>query len=226
MAKQTVLIVEDESSIAEALQYQLTQDGFDVKWAADGATGLEVFRQGGIDFIVLDLMLPEMNGEDLCRAIRKDSDVPILMLTAKDTEVDKVLGLELGADDYVTKPFSSRELLARIHAILRRPRGDSPGEVLTGGGISLDHDTMEVVVRGQDVTMTPKEFELLEYMMERPNKVLRLDALLEDIWGFGFGGDSRTLDVHIKRLRAKCEIDPSTPRHLLTVRGVGYKFAP
>ena len=226
MAKQTVLIVEDESSIAEALQYQLTQEGFDVKWAGDVATGLEVFRQGGIDFVVLDLMLPEMNGEDLCRAIRKGSDVPILMLTAKDTEVDKVLGLELGADDYVTKPFSSRELLARIHAILRRPRGDSPSEVLTGGGISLDHDTMEVVVRGQGVTLTPKEFELLEYMMERPNKVLRRDALLEDIWGFDFGGDSRTLDVHIKRLRAKCEIDPATPRHLLTVRGVGYRFSP
>lgn len=226
MAKETVLIVEDESSIAEALQYQLAQDGFDVKLAGDGATGLAVFKQGGIDFIVLDLMLPEMSGEDLCRAIRKDSDVPILMLTAKDTEVDKVLGLELGADDYVTKPFSSRELLARVRAILRRPRGDSPNEILTGGGISLDHDTMEVVVRGQGVTLTPKEFELLEYMMERPNKVLRREVLLEDIWGFDFGGDSRTLDVHIKRLRAKCEIDPGKPNHLLTVRGVGYRFVP
>ena len=226
MAKQTVLIVEDEGSIAEALAYQLVQDGFDVKSAGDGATGLEAFRQGGIDFVVLDLMLPEMNGEDLCRAIRKASDVPILMLTAKDSEVDKVLGLELGADDYVTKPFSSRELLARIHAILRRPRRDSPSETLTGGGISLEPDTMEVVVRGQGVRLTKKEFELLEYMMERPNKVLRREALLEDIWGFDFGGDSRTLDVHIKRLRAKCEVDPGTPGHLLTVRGVGYKFAP
>jgi two-component system, OmpR family, response regulator RegX3 len=226
MAKRTVLIVEDESSIAEALQYQLAQDGFDVKWAGDGATGLAVFKQGGIDFVVLDLMLPEMNGEDLCRAIRKGSSVPILMLTAKDTEVDKVLGLELGADDYVTKPFSSRELLARIHAILRRPQGGSPSEVLTGGGISLDHDTMDVVVRGQGVALTPKEFELLEYMMERPNKVLRREVLLDDIWGLDFGGDSRTLDVHIKRLRAKCEADPAKPSHLLTVRGVGYKFAP
>lgn len=226
MAKHTVLIVEDESSIAEALQYQLAQDGFDVNWAGDGATGLEVFKQGGIDFVVLDLMLPEMNGEDLCRAIRKESDVPILMLTAKDTEVDKVLGLELGADDYVTKPFSSREVLARIHAIMRRPRGGSPSEALTGGGISLDHDTMDVVVRGQGVALTPKEFELLEYMMERPNKVLRREVLLDEIWGLDFGGDSRTLDVHIKRLRAKCEADPGKPSHLLTVRGVGYKFAP
>ena len=226
MDKQTILVIEDERNIAEAVEYQLVQDGFEVRRATDGATGLEMFRRGGVDFVVLDLMLPEMNGEDVCREIRKESDVPILMLTAKDTEVDKVVGLELGADDYVTKPFSSRELIARIHAILRRPRTLPSADVLTGGGISLNHDTMEVTVRGQDVPLTPKEFQLLEYMMERPNKVLRRETLLEDLWGFGFGGDSRTLDVHIKRLRAKCESDPSVPSHLLTVRGVGYRFAP
>jgi two-component system response regulator RegX3 len=226
LAKHTILIIEDESGIAEALQYMLIQDGFDARWEADGDRGLDAFMQGGIDLVVLDLMLPGMNGEDVCRAIRKRSDVPILMLTAKDTEVDKVLGLELGADDYVTKPFSSRELLARVHAILRRPRGETSNEVLTGGGISLDHETMEVIVRGADVSFTPKEFDLLEFLMERPNKVIRREVLLDEIWGVEFTGDSRTLDVHIKRIRGKCEVDSKDPHHILTVRGVGYRFVP
>lgn len=227
VAKRTVLVVEDETSIAEALEYQLVQDGFDVKHARDGTSGLLLFRDGGIDLVVLDLMLPEMTGEDVCRAIRKESDVPILMLTAKDSEVDKVLGLELGADDYVTKPFSTRELLARIRAILRRPRSTPAGDaLLTGAGIALDRETMEVSIRGESVSLPLKEFQLLEYMMERPRKVLRREVLLEDIWGFDFDGDTRTLDVHIKRLRTKCEEDPARPQHLLTIRGVGYKFVP
>ena len=227
MARQTILVVEDEKSIADALEYQLVRDGFKVKRAGDGRSGLDTFNSGGIDFVVLDLMLPQMSGEDLCRAIRKVSDVPILMLTAKDTEVDKVLGLELGADDYVTKPFSTRELIARVHAILRRPRfPDDDGVVLEGGGIRLDRETREVVVRGTAVAMPRKEFELLEFMMARPNKVLRRDALLDELWGFDFGGDSRTLDVHIKRVRGKVEEDPADPRHVVTVRGVGYKFVP
>lgn len=227
MAKQTVLVIEDEKNIAEALSYQLKQDGFGVKHARDGRRGLDVFNEGRIDFVVLDLMLPELSGEDVCRAIRKTSDVPILMLTAKDTEVDKVLGLELGADDYVTKPFSTRELIARIHAILRRPRTtEESGGPLEGGGIKLDPDTREVTVRGASVPMPRKEFELLEFMMARPNKVLRRETLLDELWGFDYGGDSRTLDVHMKRLRGKLEANPGEPRHLLTIRGVGYKFVP
>lgn len=227
MAKQTVLVIEDEKNIAEAVEYQLKQDGFKVKRAADGRSGLDLFNTGGVDFVVLDLMLPEMSGEDVCRAIRKGSDVPILMLTAKDTEVDKVLGLELGADDYVTKPFSTRELIARIHAILRRPRAvEEDGGVLEGGGIKLDPETREVTVRDELVSMPRKEFELLEFMMARPSKVLRRETLLDELWGFDYGGDSRTLDVHIKRLRGKLEQNPAEPQHLVTVRGVGYKFVP
>ena len=227
MRKDTILIIEDEKNIAQALEYQLERDGFDVRSAGDGAAGLDLFREGGIDFVVLDLMLPGMPGEDVCRAIRKDSNVPILMLTAKDSEVDKVLGLELGADDYVTKPFSTRELLARIRAILRRPRhAENTDPVLRGGGISLNTDTMEVSTGAQSLSLPRKEFELLEYLMARPNKVLRRVAILEDVWGFDFGGDSRTLDVHIKRLRGKLEDDPSEPQHLVTVRGIGYKFVP
>ncbi|HEX2050363.1 MAG TPA: response regulator transcription factor [Actinomycetota bacterium] len=227
MARRTILVVEDERNIADALEYQLVRDGFAVKRAADGRRALEVFDEGGVDLVVLDLMLPETSGEDVCRAIRRDSDVPIVMLTAKDAEVDKVLGLELGADDYVTKPFSTRELIARIRAILRRPRAAGHGgEVLHGGGITLDPDTREVTVRGEPVPMPRKEFELLEYMMARPSRVLRREVLLEDVWGFDFGGDSRTLDVHVKRLRAKCEENPASPERLVTVRGVGYKFVP
>ena len=226
-SKPTVLVVEDEASITEALQYQLTREGFEVRSAAGGATGLRRFEEGDIDFVVLDLMLPEMSGEDVCRAIRRVSDVPILMLTAKDGELDKVIGLEIGADDYVTKPFSGRELVARIRALLRRThRAEGSTRVLSGGGIVLDPDGVEVSVRGEPVALARREFELLEYMMARPNKVVRREVLLEDLWGFEYGSETRTLDVHVKRLRAKVEKEPAHPVHLVTVRGVGYRFNP
>ena len=224
-----ILLIEDEKALAEALEYQLERNGFAVDRVGDGAIGLDRFRAKGPDLILLDLMLPGLSGEEVCRAIRKESDVPIIMLTAKSDEIDKVLGLELGADDYVTKPFSTRELLARIKAVLRRSdrrRDDQGGAVLEAGGIRLDRDRFEVAVDGRQVRLTPKEFELLEYLMENPGRALTRDSLLERVWGEDYFGDTRTLDVHIKRIRSKTEADPGSPRHLLTVRGIGYKFVP
>ena len=224
-----VLLVEDEKALAEALEYQLERNGYTVDRAGDGVSGLERFRTTGPDLVLLDLMLPNLSGEEVCRAIRKESDVPIIMLTAKSDEIDKVLGLELGADDYVTKPFSTRELLARIKAVLRRGerrRAEDGGPVLEAAGIRLDRDRFEVAVDGRQVRLTPKEFELLEYLMENPGRALTRDALIERVWGEDYFGDSRTLDVHIKRIRSKTEADPGSPRHLLTVRGIGYKFVP
>jgi two-component system, OmpR family, response regulator RegX3 len=223
-----ILLIEDEAGIAEALQYQLDREGYDVEWATDGAKGLDGFRVSGADLILLDLMLPGMAGEDVCKELRRASQVPIIMLTAKDTEIDKILGLELGADDYVTKPFSTRELLARIKALLRRtaPDGATSEGVLEGGGIRLDPDRHEVTVDGAHVGLARKEFELLELLMEHPGRVLARDTLIDRVWGSDYFGDTRTLDVHVKRLRSKVEANPHEPIHLVTVRGLGYKFIP
>ena len=223
-------MIEDEESFGEALEYQLQRDGYEVDRVTDGAAGLELFKTQGADLVLLDLMLPGMSGEDVCKEIRRNSNVPIIMLTAKDAEFDKVLGLELGADDYITKPFSARELAARMKAVLRRSTAQggtlSADGVLEGGGIRLDPERFEVTVRGEPVHLPRKEFELLEILMENAGRVLSRETLLDRIWGPDYFGDSRTLDVHIKRLRTKCEPDPHEPRHLVTIRGLGYKFVP
>lgn len=226
MAK--VLLIEDEEGFGEALEYQLKREGYDVARVTDGAAGLSLFKTAGADLVLLDLMLPGMAGEDVCKEIRRDSNVPIIMLTAKDAELDKVLGLELGADDYITKPFSARELTARIKAVLRRSTTEaiSADGVLEGGGVRMDPDRFEVTVRGKNVHLPRKEFELLELLLENAGRVLSRETLIDRIWGTDYFGDSRTLDVHIKRLRAKCEEDPHEPRHLITIRGLGYKFVP
>ena len=223
-----VLLIEDEEGLGEALEYQLGREGYEVERATNGAEGLQRFKTAGGDLVLLDLMLPGMPGEDVCKEIRRESNVPIIMLTARDAEIDKVLGLELGADDYITKPFSTRELIARIKAVLRRTsdEGPSDGRALEGGGIRLDPDRFEVTVRGELVHMPRKEFELLELLMANTGRVLTRDTLIDRVWGADYFGDTRTLDVHIKRLRAKCEGDPHNPQHLLTIRGLGYKFVP
>ncbi|HZA20290.1 MAG TPA: response regulator transcription factor [Actinomycetota bacterium] len=221
-----VLLIDDEESFAEALEYQLRREGYEVGRAIDGAVGLDKFKTQGADLILLDLMLPGMSGEDVCKEVRKLSSVPIIMLTAKDAELHKVLGLGLGADDYVTKPFSTQELLARMKAVLRRSNMDEGEGVLEAGGIRVDPERAEVTVRGEAVHLPRKEFELLEILMENAGRVLTRDTLIDRVWGEGYFGDSRTLDVHIKRLREKCEVEPHNPRHLITVRGLGYKFVP
>jgi two-component system response regulator RegX3 len=222
-----ILVIEDEEGIGSALEYQLAREGYEVIWVQDGAQGLETFETSGADLIVLDLMLPTMSGEEICRSIRKSSTVPVIMLTAKGDEVDRVVGLELGADDYVTKPFSTRELMARVKAVLRRGRApDDSTQVLEGGDIRLDSDRYEATVRGTSVHLTRKEFDLLELLMRNGGRVLPRDTLMDQVWGTDYFGDTRTLDVHIKRLRAKCEEDPHDPAHLITVRGIGYKFVP
>ena len=223
-----VLLIEDEAGLGEALEYQLQREGYEVERLTDGAEGLDRFRAKGADLVLLDLMLPGLPGEEVCKEIRRSSSVPIIMLTARDSEIDKVVGLEIGADDYVTKPFSTRELMARIKAVMRRisTDRDSDDGVLEGGGIRLDPDRFEVVVRGNSVHMPRKEFELLELLMENSGRVLTRETLIDHIWGSDYFGDTRTLDVHIKRLRAKCEEDPHEPKHLVTIRGLGYKFMP
>ena len=219
-----ILLIEDEAGIAEPLVYQLEKAGYSVVWAVDGRVGLDRFEAEGADLVLLDLMLPGLSGEDVCRAIRRRSDVPIIMLTAKDDEVDKVVGLEIGADDYVTKPFSTRELIARIKAVLRRRMAPVATDSLEAGGIRLDPDSREVTVNGELVHLPKKEFDLLELLMENVGRVVTREALIDQVWGTDYFGDMRTLDVHIKRLRAKCEADPRDPKHLITVRGVGYRF--
>ncbi|MEA2486809.1 MAG: two-component system, OmpR family, response regulator RegX3 [Actinomycetota bacterium] len=223
-----VLIVEDEESIGQALQYQLEREGYAVEHVTDGIQALDRFRASGADLILLDLMLPGMSGEDLCKEIRKSSRVPIIMLTARDTDIDKVVGLELGADDYVTKPFNTRELIARMKAVLRRTASDGTSSegVMEGGGIRLDPQRREVTMGGNPVKLTLKEFDVLELLMENSGRVLQRDTLIDQVWGGDYFGDTRTLDVHIKRLRAKLEADPHSPQHVQTVRGVGYKFVP
>lgn len=223
-----VLIVEDEPGLAESVRYALESEGFEVTVAATGLNGLEVARTSGPDLVLLDLMLPEMSGLDVCRQIRASSDVPIIMLTAKDSEADKVTGLELGADDYMTKPFSMRELIARVRAHLRRASKTGllaeSNEVLRGGPIELDIDAHVARVDGKEVELRPKEFELLESLMRRKNRLAARHTLIDEVWGPSYFGDTKTLDVHIKRLREKLEADSSNPEHIVTVRGLGYKF--
>ena len=222
-----VLIVEDEASFSEALEFLLGKEGFQVTTAATGNEALRKFDQGGIDLVLLDLMIPEISGTEVCRQIRAKSRVPIIMLTAKDSEVDKVVGLEIGADDYVTKPYSSRELVARIRAVLRRNSGEGvdnePG-VMTVGSIRMDIDRHQVAVNGIPVSLPLKEFELLEFLMRNAGRVLTRMQLIDRVWGSDYVGDTKTLDVHIKRLRAKIETDPANPTLIQTVRGLGYKM--
>jgi len=220
------MVVEDEESFSEALSFMLKREGFEVEVADDGNAALEVFEQRGADLILLDLMLPGVSGLEVCRIIRAKSQVPIIMLTAKDSEIDKVVGLEIGADDYVTKPFSSRELLARVRSVLRR--NGEPEELLAAtieaGPVRMDVDRHVVTVRGQQVSMPLKEFDLLEILVRNAGRVLTRSQLIDRVWGGDYVGDTKTLDVHVKRLRAKVEEEPSKPVHLVTVRGLGYKY--
>lgn len=223
-----VLIVEDEQSLREPLVYLLNKEGFETVEAADGTQAIELFDKGNIDLVLLDLMLPGISGNEVCRLIRQTSQVPIIMLTAKDSEIDKVVGLEIGADDYVTKPYSTRELLARMKAVLRRntdaaPVSETPG-VIEVGSVRMDVDRHIVEVHGEKVSMPLKEFELLELLLENANRVLTRGQIIDRVWGSNYFGDTKTLDVHIKRIRSKIEDDPARPVHLLTVRGLGYKF--
>lgn len=221
-----VLVVEDEQSLREPLVYLLQKEGFDVVEAADGHAAIEVFKSSGADLILLDLMLPGLSGNEVCRVIRQTSTVPIIMLTAKDSEIDKVVGLEIGADDYVTKPYSTRELLARMKAVLRRnvePQVE-PTSILEAGPVRMDLERHEVLVHGRKVAMPLKEFELLELLMENVNRVLTRGQIIDRVWGSNYFGDTKTLDVHVKRIRSKIEDDPARPVHILTVRGLGYKF--
>ena len=220
-----ILIVEDEESYREPLVYQLTREGYDVSAAASGEEGLELFTKGGIDLVLLDLMLPGIDGTALCRRIREQSRVPIIMLTAKSAEIDKVVGLEIGADDYVTKPYSFRELLARIRAVLRRNQGAVDDDIpLVCGDISMQVGQHQFTVRGESVFFPLKEFELLEYLMQNKGRVMTRHQLIDRIWGSDYVGDTKTLDVHVKRVRSKIEEDPAHPQYLTTVRGLGYKI--
>jgi two-component system response regulator RegX3 len=222
-----VLVVEDEDSFSDALSYMLRREGFDAVVAATGPDALAEFDRGGADIVLLDLMLPGLSGTEVCRALRSRSAVPIIMLTAKDSEVDKVVGLELGADDYVTKPYSARELVARIRAVLRR-RGEAaeaPAEgVLEAGPVRMDVERHVVAVDGETVALPLKEFDLLEFLLRNAGRVLTRGQLIDRVWGADYVGDTKTLDVHVKRLRAKLEPDPANPKYLLTVRGLGYKL--
>ncbi|MDQ4143333.1 MAG: response regulator transcription factor [Actinomycetota bacterium] len=225
----SILVVEDESAMAEALQYSLEREGYRVVVASDGRQALRAVRVAAPHLVLLDLMLPEISGVDLCRMIRSESNVPILVVTAKDTEVDKILMLELGADDYVTKPFSMRELLSRIRANLRRysliTLDPLPPAVVVGP-VEIDLAAHRVSIRGANVTLPPKEFALLETLVTRSGRLLTRDFLISEVWGVDYFGDTRTLDVHVKRLREKVEVNPRNPVHLKTVRGLGYKFDP
>jgi two-component system response regulator RegX3 len=220
-----ILVVEDEESFSDALSFMLRKEGFEVSLAGTGPDALAQFERDPADLVLLDLMLPGMSGTDVCRTIRARSRVPIIMVTAKDSELDKVLGLELGADDYVTKPFSSRELVARIRAVLRRNVDDfDDTPVVEAGPVRIDPERHQVTVDGQVVNLPLKEFDLLEYLVRNSGRVLTRGQLIDRIWGSDYVGDTKTLDVHVKRLRSKVEPDPSHPVHLLTVRGLGYKF--
>jgi two-component system response regulator RegX3 len=222
-----VLVVEDEESISDPLSYLLRQEGFEVAVASTGPDGLAEFDRSGADIVLLDLMLPGLSGTEVCRALRAQSSVPVIMLTARDSEIDKVVGLELGADDYVTKPFSSRELVARVRAVLRS-RGekpeDVPGGALEAGPVRMDVERHVVTVDGESVPMPLKEFELLELLLRNAGRVLTRGQLIDRVWGADYVGDTKTLDVHVKRLRAKVEPDPGNPKYLVTVRGLGYKL--
>jgi len=221
-----ILVVEDEESFSDPLSYLLRKEGYEVAVAATGTAALEEFDRAGADLVLLDLMLPGLSGTEVCRQLRSQSNVPVIMLTAKDGEIDKVVGLELGADDYVTKPYSSRELLARIKAVLRRR--SEPAELLPAslqaGRVRMDVDRHVVTVDGEQVPLPLKEFELLELLMRNAGRVLTRMQLIDRVWGSDYVGDTKTLDVHVKRLRAKIEADPGNPRLLTTVRGLGYKL--
>ena len=221
-----VLVVEDETSYSEALSYVLRKEGFDVAVAETGPDAVAEFERAGADIILLDLMLPGLSGTEVCRHIRQTSAVPIIMVSAKDTEVDKVVGLELGADDYVTKPYSPRELVARIRAVLRRgiPEELDDGSALEAGRIRMDVERHLVTVDGEKIQLPLKEFELLEYFLRNVGRVLTRGQLIDRVWGADYVGDTKTLDVHVKRLRSKIEADPANPIVLTTVRGLGYKL--
>jgi two-component system response regulator RegX3 len=225
-----VLIVEDEPALADSIRYGLEREGYECTVLADGARAMDFVRSWRPDLVLLDLMLPGMPGTDVCREIRTTGRVPIVMVTAKDTEADKVIGLELGADDYITKPFSMRELIARVRAVLRRtgivPEILDRPTALAGGPVEMDTERHEVRVRGSVVEMPPKEFALLESLLRRSGKLMTRESLIAQVWGEDYYGDTRTLDVHIKRLRGKIETDPRSPSHLITVRGLGYRFEP
>ena len=221
-----IMIVEDEESLSEPLAYLLGKEGFDPEVVADGQQAVAEFDRAGADLVLLDLMLPGLSGTEVCKQLRQRSSVPIIMLTAKDAEIDKVLGLELGADDYVTKPYSSRELVARIRDVLRRR--SEPEELVSAtvqaGPVRMDIERHVVTVEGETVNMPLKEFELLEMLLRNAGRVLTRGQLIDRVWGSDYVGDTKTLDVHVKRLRSKIEPDPSDPHHLVTVRGLGYKF--
>jgi two-component system, OmpR family, response regulator RegX3 len=223
-----VLIVEDEESFADPLAFLLRKEGFTAAVAGTGQQALEEFDRNGADIVLLDLMLPGMSGTDVCKALRQRSAVPVIMVTARDSEIDKVVGLELGADDYVTKPYSARELIARVRAVLRRGGEAGDGEllpqVLAAGPVRMDVERHVVTVDGAEISLPLKEFDLLEYLLRNVGRVLTRGQLIDRVWGADYVGDTKTLDVHVKRLRSKIEPDPSSPRHLVTVRGLGYKF--
>ena len=221
-----ILVVEDETSFSEALVFLLQKEGFEVTVADDGSRAVAEFDRTGADLVLLDLMLPGLSGTEVCRQIRTRSSVPIIMLTAKDSEIDKVVGLELGADDYVTKPYSSRELIARIRAVLRRQSDfeDPEDSVLNVAGVRMDVERHEVSVDGERIQLPLKEFELLEILLRNAGRVLTRIQLIDRVWGSDYVGDTKTLDVHVKRLRSKIEQDPANPIHLITLRGLGYKF--
>ncbi|MDT5012721.1 MAG: two-component system, OmpR family, response regulator RegX3 [Mycobacterium sp.] len=228
MTLTSVLIVEDEESLADPLAFLLRKEGFEATVVADGPTALAEFDRAGADIVLLDLMLPGMSGTDVCKQLRAKSSVPVIMVTARDSEIDKVVGLELGADDYVTKPYSARELIARIRAVLRRgadtddlAAGDG---VLESGPVRMDVERHVVSVNGEQITLPLKEFDLLEYLMRNSGRVLTRGQLIDRVWGADYVGDTKTLDVHVKRLRSKIEADPGNPVHLVTVRGLGYKL--
>jgi two-component system response regulator RegX3 len=227
----TVLVVEDEASIVEALQIGLSREGFRVEVAGDGVEAIERFTQVKPDIVLLDVMLPRLSGLDVCRQIRAQSSVPIIMVTAKSGEIDTVVGLEVGADDYVTKPYRIRELVARIRALLRRASGDTTGEVeravsstLRVGDVTLDPEAHRLTVRGTEITVPLKEFEVLHLLLANAGRVLTREVLIDRVWGSDYVGDTKTLDVHIKRLRSKIEVDPSAPTRIVTIRGLGYKY--
>ena len=220
-----VLVVEDEESYSDALAYMLRKEGFEVSLAATGPDAITEFEKTGADIVLLDLMLPDMPGTEVCRRIRQTSSVPVIMVSAKDSEVDKVVGLELGADDYVTKPYSPRELVARIRAVLRRGQEpEAAPATLEAGPVRMDVERHQVTVNGEDTRLPLKEFELLELLLRNPGRVLTRGQLIDRVWGSDYVGDTKTLDVHVKRLRAKIEPDPANPALLVTVRGLGYKL--
>jgi DNA-binding response OmpR family regulator len=227
MQRRKIVVVEDEDNLLEALRYNLAKEGYDVVTAASGREGLDLATDAQPDLVILDIMLPEMDGLDVCRHIRGNSDVPILILTAKGEEVDKVVGLELGADDYMVKPFGMRELLARVRALLRRPRfgnATSGANVLTSGNLELDPSSHTVKLNNKDLDLKPREFDLLALLMARKGKVYTRHEILDLLWGQDYIGDTRTVDVHVRWLREKVEPDPGNPERIVTIRGVGYRF--